>query len=109
MQTVFYVADSLDKGFPWLETMTASHWGVRGPLVWNFAFMTTLYTSAAEDGGKSWKRDRTTDDLAANLYEIKFVVPGTGFILGNDGGRPALPKPWQLSLHPSALLAWAAA
>ncbi|GAB4823026.1 hypothetical protein N2152v2_010072 [Parachlorella kessleri] len=38
-----------------------------------------------EDGGKSWKRDRTTDDLAANLYEIKFVAPGTGFILGNDG------------------------
>jgi len=50
--------------------------------------------SAAEDGGKSWKRDRTTDDLAANLYEIKFLAPGTGFILGNDGGEQALPKPW---------------
>lgn len=36
------------------------------------------------DGGKSWKRDRSTDDLAANLYEIKFVG-GHGFVLGNDG------------------------
>lgn len=39
-----------------------------------------------EDGGQTWKRDRTTDDLAANLYDIKFVGP-SGFILGNDGGE----------------------
>lgn len=38
-----------------------------------------------EDGGKSWKRDRSTDDLAANLYEIKFTSSdGPAFILGND-------------------------
>lgn len=37
-----------------------------------------------EDGGKSWKRDRSTDDLAANLYEIKFTSGGLGFVLGND-------------------------
>jgi photosystem II stability/assembly factor-like uncharacterized protein len=37
------------------------------------------------DGGASWKRDRSTDDLAANLYEIKFGPGGsTGFVLGND-------------------------
>lgn len=36
------------------------------------------------DGGKSWKRDRNTDDLAANLYEIKFTGK-SGFVLGNDG------------------------
>jgi len=37
------------------------------------------------DGGKTWKRDRSTDDLAANLYEIKFTEGGkNGFVLGND-------------------------
>ncbi len=37
------------------------------------------------DGGATWKRDRSTDDLAANLYEIKFGAGGaTGFVLGND-------------------------
>lgn len=36
------------------------------------------------DGGKSWKRDRDTDNVAGNLYAIKFF-PGGGFILGNDG------------------------
>lgn len=41
----------------------------------------SLFKSA--DGGKSWKRDRNTDDLAANLYEIKFTG-SNGFVLGND-------------------------
>jgi photosystem II stability/assembly factor-like uncharacterized protein len=36
------------------------------------------------DGGKSWKRDKSTDDIAANLYEIKFSQGGNGLILGND-------------------------
>ncbi len=36
------------------------------------------------DGGKSWKRDRSTDDLAGNLYAIKFGEGGNGFVLGND-------------------------
>lgn len=38
-----------------------------------------------EDGGKTWKRERSTDDIAANLYEIKFSQAGKGHILGNDG------------------------
>lgn len=38
----------------------------------------------SDDGGKSWKRDKSTDDVAGNLYAIKFF-PGGGFILGNDG------------------------
>eukprot|EP00475_Leptophrys_vorax_P019856 TRINITY_DN27186_c0_g1_i1.p1 TRINITY_DN27186_c0_g1~~TRINITY_DN27186_c0_g1_i1.p1 ORF type:complete len:428 (+),score=24.17 TRINITY_DN27186_c0_g1_i1:59-1342(+) len=36
------------------------------------------------DGGKSWARDRGADNLAANLYSVKFIN-GTGFVLGNDG------------------------
>ena len=38
-----------------------------------------------DDGGKSWKRDRSTDQVAGNLYAIKFSENGNGFILGNDG------------------------
>ena len=38
-----------------------------------------------DDGGKSWKRDRSTDQVAGNLYAIKFTEKGNGFILGNDG------------------------
>ncbi|OUS46220.1 photosynthesis system II assembly factor YCF48-domain-containing protein [Ostreococcus tauri] len=37
------------------------------------------------DGGKSWKRDRGTDNVAANLYNVKFQSETQGFILGNDG------------------------
>lgn len=36
------------------------------------------------DGGKTWVRDRVADNLAANLYNVKFLN-GNGFILGNDG------------------------
>ncbi|GJP54204.1 hypothetical protein CLOM_g13299 [Closterium sp. NIES-68] len=36
------------------------------------------------DGGKTWARDRVADNLAANLYNVKFI-DGKGFILGNDG------------------------
>lgn len=39
----------------------------------------------SEDNGQTWKRDRSTDGIAGNLYEIKFTDSGTGFILGNDG------------------------
>lgn len=42
----------------------------------------TLYKTV--DGGKSWKRDKSTDDIAANLYEIKFSPGGNGLVLGND-------------------------
>ena len=38
-----------------------------------------------DNGGKSWKRDRSTDQVAGNLYAIKFAEKGNGFILGNDG------------------------
>lgn len=39
-----------------------------------------------DDGGKSWKRDRATDDIAGNLYAIKFFPQSdNGFILGNAG------------------------
>ena len=37
------------------------------------------------DGGKNWKRDRGTDNVAANLYNVKFQSEKQGFILGNDG------------------------
>jgi photosystem II stability/assembly factor-like uncharacterized protein len=37
------------------------------------------------DGGKSWKRDKATDNVAGNLYDIHFTPAGAGFILGNDG------------------------
>ncbi|KAK9846585.1 hypothetical protein WJX81_007154 [Elliptochloris bilobata] len=38
-----------------------------------------------DDGGRSWKRDRSTDEVAGNLYAIKWTKGGLGFILGNDG------------------------
>lgn len=37
------------------------------------------------DGGKSWKRDRSFDDIPANLYDISFSNSNIGFILGNNG------------------------
>lgn len=39
----------------------------------------------SNDAGKSWKRDGGTDDVAANLYNVKFNGEKSGFILGNDG------------------------
>jgi len=38
-----------------------------------------------EDGGASWKRDRSADAVAGNLYAVEFSAAGDGFILGNDG------------------------
>jgi len=38
-----------------------------------------------EDGGRFWKRDKSVDDLAGNLYAVKFVTARSGFILGNNG------------------------
>lgn len=37
------------------------------------------------DGGKTWVRDKVADNLAANLYTVKFVGEKQGFVLGNDG------------------------
>ena len=39
----------------------------------------------SNDAGKSWKRDRGTDNVAGNLYNVKFNSDDSGFILGNDG------------------------
>ena len=39
----------------------------------------------SNDAGKTWKRDRGTDNVAANLYNVKFQNENQGFILGNDG------------------------
>lgn len=36
------------------------------------------------DGGRSWKRDKSTDSVAGNLYSVHFFGP-RGFILGNAG------------------------
>ncbi|KAJ9520220.1 hypothetical protein QJQ45_030172 [Haematococcus lacustris] len=39
----------------------------------------------SEDGGKTWKRDKSGDDVPANLYAVRFFNEGkAGFILGND-------------------------
>lgn len=38
-----------------------------------------------EDGGKSWKRDKSADQIPANLYAIKFSNSEQGFVLGNNG------------------------
>lgn len=41
----------------------------------------SLYKS--DDGGKSWKRDKSADGIAGNLYAVIFDE-SKGFILGND-------------------------
>ncbi|KAK2635707.1 hypothetical protein Ddye_030499 [Dipteronia dyeriana] len=37
------------------------------------------------NGGKTWIRDRAADNIAANLYSVKFIDEKKGFVLGNDG------------------------
>ncbi|KAL9251608.1 Photosystem II stability/assembly factor HCF136, chloroplastic-like protein [Drosera capensis] len=37
------------------------------------------------NGGKTWTRDKAADNIAANLYSVKFIDDKTGFVLGNDG------------------------
>uniref|UniRef100_A0A368ULI9 Photosystem II stability/assembly factor n=1 Tax=Glycine max TaxID=3847 RepID=A0A368ULI9_SOYBN len=37
------------------------------------------------NGGKSWIRDKAADNIAANLYSVKFIDEKKGFVLGNDG------------------------
>jgi photosystem II stability/assembly factor-like uncharacterized protein len=37
------------------------------------------------DGGTRWNRDKSADDLAGNLYAVKFVNSKSGFVLGNNG------------------------
>ncbi|CAN1255083.1 Photosystem II stability/assembly factor HCF136, chloroplastic [Linum perenne] len=37
------------------------------------------------NGGRSWIRDKAADNIAANLYSVKFMEGNKGFVLGNDG------------------------
>ncbi|KAH0469863.1 hypothetical protein IEQ34_001421 [Dendrobium chrysotoxum] len=37
------------------------------------------------NGGKTWARDKAADNIAANLYSVKFIGDNKGFVLGNDG------------------------
>jgi photosystem II stability/assembly factor-like uncharacterized protein len=37
------------------------------------------------NGGKTWTRDKAADNIAANLYAVKFIDEKKGFVLGNDG------------------------
>ncbi|XP_027098009.1 photosystem II stability/assembly factor HCF136, chloroplastic isoform X1 [Coffea arabica] len=37
------------------------------------------------NSGKTWVRDKTADNIAANLYSVKFINDKQGFVLGNDG------------------------
>ncbi|PIN21163.1 hypothetical protein CDL12_06147 [Handroanthus impetiginosus] len=37
------------------------------------------------NSGKSWIRDKAADNIAANLYSVKFINGKQGFVLGNDG------------------------
>jgi photosystem II stability/assembly factor-like uncharacterized protein len=40
----------------------------------------------SDDAGKTWKRERGTDDVPGNLYDVTFSADGTkGFVLGNGG------------------------
>lgn len=52
--------------------------------LWTTGGSGTLIKS--NDGGQNWKRQRDLDNIAANLYEVKFFNGGkTGFVLGNGG------------------------
>lgn len=37
------------------------------------------------NGGKTWIREKAADNIAANLYSVKFINEKKGFVLGNDG------------------------
>ncbi|KAJ0966842.1 hypothetical protein J5N97_023759 [Dioscorea zingiberensis] len=37
------------------------------------------------NGGKTWTRGKAADNIAANLYSVKFIDDNKGFVLGNDG------------------------
>ncbi|KAL2541293.1 Photosystem II stability/assembly factor [Abeliophyllum distichum] len=38
-----------------------------------------------KNSGKTWIRDKAADNIAANLYSVKFINDKQGFVLGNDG------------------------
>eukprot|EP00241_Pyramimonas_parkeae_P006088 CAMPEP_0114257710 /NCGR_PEP_ID=MMETSP0058-20121206/18886_1 /TAXON_ID=36894 /ORGANISM="Pyramimonas parkeae, CCMP726" /LENGTH=412 /DNA_ID=CAMNT_0001372471 /DNA_START=62 /DNA_END=1300 /DNA_ORIENTATION=- len=52
--------------------------------VWAAGGSGSLFVSYNQ--GQTWKREKALDNLAANLYTVKFVNQGKqGFVLGNDG------------------------
>lgn len=54
-----------------------------GSEAWAAGGSGSLFLSS--DAGKTWKRERGTDDVPGNFYSVKFGNAGTGFVLGNDG------------------------
>lgn len=37
------------------------------------------------DGGKTWEKDRSVEDIPSNFYKIEFFTPEKGFIIGQRG------------------------
>ncbi|PSN14752.1 photosystem II assembly protein [filamentous cyanobacterium CCT1] len=37
------------------------------------------------DGGQTWYKDKSVEDVPSNFYRVKFIGPETGFILGQQG------------------------
>jgi len=77
-----------------IEDFTASQLQSRGFGILDVGFRSTSLGYACggsgslyktENGGERWKRDKSADDLAGNLYTVKFASISSGFILGNNG------------------------
>ncbi len=37
------------------------------------------------DGGSSWSKDRSVENLSSNFYKVVFLSPNKGFVLGQEG------------------------
>jgi photosystem II stability/assembly factor-like uncharacterized protein len=37
------------------------------------------------DGGQTWEKDRSVENLPSNFYKVTFLSPDQGFVLGQDG------------------------
>ncbi len=37
------------------------------------------------DGGETWQKDRTVENVPSNFYQIDFETPEIGFVIGNGG------------------------